>query len=1402
MRSLVTTSLAAAVAAAGLASGWHPAAQASSSLWVAQASQLASQNLSLVAQQVEAFQQGIYMVEFNEPGLVERHQERQARSANPERFNFQSAETQADLQALQRIQSQHVSAIRAVGLSQAPTHYYLATHSGIAIRVESQAQLNALRSLSFVKSVMPDTVETIQTHRSATFVGADKIWDGTAVPGGAGTKGDDMIVAILDTGIDHNRPSFANDASCGLGDSKPKIVSRLDCSSTDSDGLCNGPDPLDGNGHGTHVASTAIGNVVTRAQDPALNPSDGDQISGIAPCARVRAYKVCATDSCAGSDIAAGMNSVLIHGDVTAMNFSISGGAAPWSDGDRQKLDLVEANVFVAAAAGNTRAFTPDPIGKVNHLGPWVMTVASTSHDRQQPTLDVSAGPDSANPPPETQGMELNQGSDSPAAPTTTLRLKRPEASNELGCNDHPAGFFDGKAALIHRGECTFVEKITKAHAAGAAMVIIRNNQAGGLSMNTQGQPDVPAYSIADQAVGNALADFVAANPDVAEISMTPSFAPGDVLSDFSLRGPTAGAFAGLTKPDIAAPGDSVYAAVPGGYAWLGGTSMASPQVTGGATLLRAVHPSWTPMEIKSALMMTAKTEGQKDGVNGSPNTGNWDADDVGNGRMDLNKAAKAGLVMNETKANFEAANPDSGGNPRLLNLPSMRNASCTPSCTWTRTVRNTLGVSASWTVEVEGGGKMNIEVTPNNFSFTGDPSETRELTIVATPEGDQSAAVAFGQVTLKEAADLSPDLHMTVAIKGVRHAGPVLEVDPTSISASAPSGSSAVVSRTLRVSNVGGADLNWSHDTAGGGGAPVPFLHDQPVTSTSGLISAFSTQADAGAITAADFTIAAPTTLSKVTVYGFDNDPTVNILATATALNWVIYPDAGDKPNGHLWTTPPHQGSVWNFSTPPTGAGVTIDDGATQMSASLDLAAAGQSVELPPGKYWLTMYPTMPGGLSPRWNWYGADQAGTGSMLIGPGAPFDVNEWTLTGPGGLNTAVGDVAFKLEGMQGAAVCDAAWLTIDPTSGTVAGGAHADITVKLNPTGLTDGVYTAAVCLSSNSGGNAGASTVVPVSFTVGNATPPRPEANLGINAAGTPESVSAGGDVAFLVSAANFGPDEASDVKVKLTLPNGMSFVSAAAVPASTRKNPNRSADRASNWSCSDNANVVTCEHDGNLAGIAQPLRVNVSIDPATPPGALTTTVEISAAEDDPSPTNNSATVLTRVVSTGIFSDGFEEVAVDPDLVDSGPVELILQSDDDKILNLVTGEFIDYSDAYQGGDINFYRALSGFSAYLYADVVQGQGAVSVAQGDSQIAVLQPGATVGSDSPLTHVGGNNMLNWHAGVTGYVGLKFMNEDTGEFNYGYILIETTGPNAYPVKITRYVYDKSGAAITIPTP
>ena len=510
-------------------------------------------------------------------------------------------------------------------------------------------------------------------------------------------------------------------------------------------------------------------------------------MSGVAPCAHLRTYKVCPGQTCPAADLAAGMATLLLDGDVDTMNYSISGGTSPWTDFDRTKLDIVESGVFVAASAGNTSATITDPVGQVNHRGPWVMTVAASTRDGDFAGDMSLTGP--GTPPAGTQDVAMDRGSDSPVGdPLVDHPIRRDpgQVATAEGCNaadggvPFPANFFTGAVALIQRGSCAFTDKINNAAAAGADMVVIWNNVTGGLSMATPGQANIPAYSI-NLGPGQAIADFIDANPGAVTMNFNVTPLPGDVLADFSFRGPTPAPLQDLQKPDITAPGVNIWAAVadPTNYGFLSGTSMSGPHVAGAATLIRQAHPDWTPMEVKSAIMMTAVKNGLKDDA-----VTPWDWDDVGSGRVDLSKAALAGLVMDESIANFLDADPAGGGDVKTLNLPAVRDVSCLSGCSWTRSVQSGQDFATSWSVNgavISGG--VSINVTPSSFSllprssdvlFVDDAEDVDpavavsikqplEITVSGVSAG---SGVTFGTVEFVETGDLTPAAHITVVVQ------------------------------------------------------------------------------------------------------------------------------------------------------------------------------------------------------------------------------------------------------------------------------------------------------------------------------------------------------------------------------------------------------------------------------------------------------------------------------------------------------------------------------------------------------------------------------------------------------------------------------------------------------------
>ena len=162
-------------------------------------------------------------------------------------------------------------------------------------------------------------------------------------------------------------------------------------------------------------------------------------------------------------------------------------------------------------------------------------------------------------------------------------------------------------------------------------------------------------------------------------------------MAAFSSRGP-GGQF---LKPDITAPGvqilagntptpDEVAGGPPGQYFQaIAGTSMSSPHIAGSAILLKALHPTWTPGSVKSALMTTAKTSVVKEDL-----TTPADPFDMGAGRVDLTKAGNPGAdVRRVGRATWSTL-----GTTRCtaldINIPSINVPTMPGTVTVTRTPR------------------------------------------------------------------------------------------------------------------------------------------------------------------------------------------------------------------------------------------------------------------------------------------------------------------------------------------------------------------------------------------------------------------------------------------------------------------------------------------------------------------------------------------------------------------------------------------------------------------------------------------------------------------------------------------------------------------------------------------
>ena len=335
------------------------------------------------------------------------------------------------------------------------------------------------------------------------------------------------------------------------------------------------------------------------------------------------------------------------------------------------------------------------------------------------------------------------------------------DAGNVRGCTAFPANAFDGAIALIQRGDCTFETKVTNAFNSGAEAVIVYNHVGGPpISMGGLEPTTIPAVFIDDNN-GDDLAAYASANPGTlgrinAATSVVVNDNWQDVVAGFSSRGPSQ---FDLLKPDYIAPGVNILAAGwngPGAYVFLQGTSMSSPHGAGAAALIIQRFPDWSVPEVKSALALTAYQDLLKeDGVTPA------DFFDIGSGRIDLAMATQTGLVMHETIANYEAADPAIGGDPKTLNQPSLVNQNCVEECTWTRTVRSVADVPVTYDASFSAPAGITVTVSPASFTIFPGLTQELEITLEADMDVVTPGAWSFAQVNLAVAGSTIFDGHI-----------------------------------------------------------------------------------------------------------------------------------------------------------------------------------------------------------------------------------------------------------------------------------------------------------------------------------------------------------------------------------------------------------------------------------------------------------------------------------------------------------------------------------------------------------------------------------------------------------------------------------------------------------------
>ncbi|XP_010465317.1 PREDICTED: subtilisin-like protease SBT1.5 isoform X3 [Camelina sativa] len=567
-------------------------------------------------------------------------------------------------------------------------HTYDTVFHGFSARLTSQDAAQLLNH-PHVISVIPEQVRHLHTTRSPEFLGLRSTDKAGLLE--ESDFGSDLVIGVIDTGIWPERPSFDDR---GLGPVpirwKGQCIASQDFPTTACNRklvgarfFCGGYEatngkmnettefrsPRDSDGHGTHTASISAGRYVFPAST--LGYARG-LAAGMAPKARLAAYKVCWNSGCYDSDILAAFDTAVADG-VDVISLSVGGVVVPYY------LDAIaigafgaiDRGIFVSASAGNggPGALT------VTNVAPWMTTVGAGTIDRDFPAnvklgngkmisgVSVYGGPglDPGRMYPLVYGGSLLGGD----GYSSSLCLEGSLDPNLV----------KGKIVLCDRGINSRATKGEIVRKNGGLGMIIANGVFDGEGLVADCHV-LPATSIGASG-GDEIRRYISESSK-SRSSKKPTativfkgtrlgIRPAPVVASFSARGPNPET-PDILKPDVIAPGLNILAAWPDRigpsgvssdnrrteFNILSGTSMACPHVSGLAALLKASHPDWSPAAIRSALMTTAYRVDNRGEAMMDESTGNTSSVmDYGSGHVHPTKAMDPGLVYDITSYDY-----------------------------------------------------------------------------------------------------------------------------------------------------------------------------------------------------------------------------------------------------------------------------------------------------------------------------------------------------------------------------------------------------------------------------------------------------------------------------------------------------------------------------------------------------------------------------------------------------------------------------------------------------------------------------------------------------------------------------------------------------------------------------
>ena len=517
--------------------------------------------------------------------------------------------------------------------------------NGLKVRV-ARSELARLAALPGVVALRPiaqawPDAEGPANASSVPYIGAPIAWDD------AGVRGEGMKIAVIDTGIDYTHANFAGPGTTAafdaafaastlpadpalFGAGAPKVKGGIDlvgddydASSDDTARTVPHPDqnPLDCNGHGSHVAGTAAGLGVTSSGATYAGPYTAAAVAatpwrigpGVAPEADLYAVRVF---GCEGStDVTVDAIEWAVANDMDVINMSLGSVFGSADDASAVAAEnAARAGVLVVASAGNSG---PQPyLTGSPATGNRVVSVAATdATSATLPAVQVSLSGGAAS---GTSVVALN--ANAAALPGGSIRVVvlPPNAQGFSGCTaaeyEDAAGnsVVEGALVVSTRGSCARVDRAILAQQHGAVAAAMINNAAGyppfegEIPLPGGGSVTIPFLGIRGPGVADGAAISGATSVTLATATPLPNLA-FERFAPFSSGGPRSGDSA--LKPTLSAPGVSTLSTLVGsgnGGVRLSGTSMAAPHVAGVAALTRQAHPGWKASELVAAMLGTA----------------------------------------------------------------------------------------------------------------------------------------------------------------------------------------------------------------------------------------------------------------------------------------------------------------------------------------------------------------------------------------------------------------------------------------------------------------------------------------------------------------------------------------------------------------------------------------------------------------------------------------------------------------------------------------------------------------------------------------------------------------------------------------------------------------------------